>query len=122
VELRKYALTGQGDYIMYAIIQTGSKQYKVKEGDILDVERFDLGKSKKEVTFDDVLLGVDNDEVLIGQPLVKGAKVKAELLGNIRAKKITTYKYKRRKNYHKTIGHRQNLIRVKIKEITLKKQ
>jgi large subunit ribosomal protein L21 len=107
---------------MYAIIQTGSKQYKVKEGDIVDVERFALGKSKKEVAFDDVLLSVDNDEVLIGQPFIKGAKVKAELIGNIRDKKITIYKYKRRKSYHKTIGHRQNLIRVKIKEITLKKQ
>jgi large subunit ribosomal protein L21 len=107
---------------MYAIIQTGSKQYKVKEGDIIEVERFDLGRSKKEVTFDDVLLGVDKDEVSLGQPFVKGAKVKAELLGNIRAKKVTTYKYKRRKSYHKTIGHRQNFIRVKIKEISLKKQ
>lgn len=107
---------------MYAVIQTGSKQYKVKEGDIIDVERLVLAKSKKEVVFDDVLLGVDKDEVLIGRPLIKGAKVKAELMGNLRAKKITTYKYKRRKDYHKTIGHRQNISRVKIKEISLKKQ
>jgi len=107
---------------MYAVIQTGSKQYKVKEGDIIDVERFDLPKSKKEVAFDDVILYADKDEVSIGQPFIKGAKVKAELIAQLRAKKITTYKYKRRKSYHKTIGHRQNFIRVKVKEISLKKQ
>ncbi|MDD5292215.1 MAG: 50S ribosomal protein L21 [Candidatus Omnitrophica bacterium] len=107
---------------MYAVIQTGSKQYKVKKGDIIDVERLDLSKSKKEVAFDDVILCVDNDDVLIGQPFIKGAKVKAELLANLRDKKITTYKYKRRKSYHRTIGHRQNISRVKIKEISLKKQ
>ncbi|MDD5006062.1 MAG: 50S ribosomal protein L21 [Candidatus Omnitrophica bacterium] len=107
---------------MYAVIQTGGKQYKVQEGDIINVEKLDLGKSKKEVSFNEVLLGVDNDEVIIGQPIIKGAKVKAEVLGDIREKKIVTYKYKRRKSYHKTIGHRQNLTKVKIKEITLKKE
>ncbi|MDD5618402.1 MAG: 50S ribosomal protein L21 [Candidatus Omnitrophica bacterium] len=106
---------------MYAVIQTGSKQYKVKEGDIIDVERLIFPKTKKEVVFDDVLLGADNDEVIIGQPLIKGAKVKAELVADFRDKKITTYKYKRRKGYHRTIGHRQNLSRIKIKEISLKK-
>lgn len=107
---------------MYAIIQTGGKQYRVKEGDILSVEKLELSKSKKEVTFNDVLLGVDKEEAIIGQPTIKGAKVKAEVLDNIRAKKIVTYKYKRRKGYHRTIGHRQDLIRVHIKEITLGKQ
>lgn len=107
---------------MYAIIKTGGKQYRIKEGDILEIEKLDLSKSKKEVTFNDVLLGVDKEEVIVGQPAIKDAKVKAEVLDNIRAKKIVTYKYKRRKSYHRTIGHRQDLLRVRIKEITLKKQ
>lgn len=105
---------------MYAVIQTGGKQYLVKKDDIIDVERIALSKSKKEVVFSDVLLGTDNKDVIIGQPVIKGAKVKAEVLDNLRAKKIVTYKYKRRKDYHKTIGHRQNLTRLKIKEIVLK--
>jgi large subunit ribosomal protein L21 len=105
---------------MYAIIRTGNKQYKVKEGDIIDVEKLALPKSKKELSFEEVLLAVDNGQVLVGQPFIKGAKVKAEFLADLRAKKITTYKYKRRKGYHKTIGHRQNFIRLRIKEILLK--
>ena len=107
---------------MYAVIQTGSKQYKVKEGDVISIEKIHVPKTKKEVTLDDVLLGVDKKEVTIGQPTIKGAKVKAEVLGNIRSKKVVTYKYKRRKSYHKTIGHRQDLIRLRIKEIALQKQ
>ena len=107
---------------MYAVIQTGGKQYRVKEGDVIDVEKLVFPKSKKEITFDEVLLGGDKKELAIGQPIIKGAKVKAEVLGSLRAKKIVTYKYKRRKSYHRTIGHRQNLIRLRIKEIILKKQ
>ncbi|MFH1622701.1 MAG: 50S ribosomal protein L21 [Candidatus Omnitrophota bacterium] len=107
---------------MYAIIQTGGKQYKVKEGDIIEIEKIPHPKTKKEVSFSDVLLGVEDKEVSIGQPVIKGAKVKAEILGDKRAKKIVTYKYKRRKSYHRTIGHRQDLTRVLIKEIALGKQ
>lgn len=106
---------------MYAVIQTGGKQYRVKEGDILDIEKITLPKTKKEVTFDDVLLSVDKKDVNIGQPTVKGVKVKAEVLGSLRGKKIVTYKYKRRKSYHRTIGHRQDLVRLRIKEIVLQK-
>jgi large subunit ribosomal protein L21 len=107
---------------MYAVIQTGGKQYRVKEGDIIEIEKIPIPKTKKEVSFDDVLLSADKKEVTIGQPYIKGAKVKAEILGSFRAKKIVTYKYKRRKSYHRTIGHRQNLIRLQIKEIALEKQ
>ena len=107
---------------MYAIIQTGGKQYRVKKDDVIDIEKVTFPKSKKEITFNDVLLGVDKKEVVIGQPIIKGARVKAEVLDNIRAKKIVTHKYKRRKSYHRTIGHRQNLTRLRIKEIALKKQ
>jgi len=107
---------------MYVVIQTGGKQYKVKEGEVIDIEKIPHPKTKKEVLFSDVLLGVKDDELTIGQPIIKGAKVKAELIGDIKAKKIVTYKYKRRKSYHRTIGHRQDLTKVLIKEITLDKQ
>lgn len=107
---------------MYAVIQTGGKQYRVKEGDIIDIEKIAVPKTKKEVTFDKVLLSADKKDLTIGQPNIKGAKVKAEVLGSRRAKKIVTYKYKRRKSFHRTIGHRQNLIRLQIKEIALSKQ
>lgn len=106
---------------MYAVIQTGSKQYRVKEGDIIEVEKLSPTKTK-EITIKDILLCSDGKEVVIGQPLIKGAKVIAEFLGDFRTKKIVTYKYKRRKSYHKTIGHRQNLVRLRIKEISLKKE
>lgn len=107
---------------MYAVIRTGGKQYRVQEGDVVNVERLAIPESKKEIALNEVLLGVDKDDMIIGQPIVKGAKVIAEVLGEMRAKKIVTYKYKRRKNYHKTIGHRQDLIRLRIKEIALQKQ
>lgn len=106
---------------MYAVIQSGGKQYRVAEGDILEIETMPVPKSK-EIIFKDVLLCGDKKDATIGQPFVKGAKVVAELLNEFRGKKITTYKYKRRKNYHKTIGHRQDLLRILIKEITLKKE
>ncbi|MFC1709148.1 50S ribosomal protein L21 [Candidatus Omnitrophota bacterium] len=107
---------------MYAVIQTGGKQYRVKEGDVIDIEKIPIFKTKKEVTFSDVLLSVEKKDVTVGQPIIKGAKVKAEFVDSLRSKKIVTYKYKRRKNSHKTIGHRQDLIRLRIKEISLQKQ
>ena len=107
---------------MYAVIKTGGKQYRVKEGDVINIEKVPFTKTKKEVTFNEVLLGVADNDLAIGQPTIKGAKVKAEVLDNLRSKKIVTHKYKRRKSYHRTIGHRQDLVRVRIKEISLQKQ
>lgn len=106
---------------MYAVIQTGGKQYKVSQGDIIDVEKIPIPQSK-EVRFDEVLLCADKKECTIGQPFIKGAHVTADIIDEIRGKKITTYKYKRRKNYHRTIGHRQDLVRLRIKEIEIKKE
>ena len=106
---------------MYAVIQTGGKQYKVTKGDIIEVEKLPVSKSK-EIAFKDVLLCADKKECSVGQPFVKGAKVIGELLDAFRAKKIVSYKYKRRKSYHRTIGHRQDLLRVRIKEVALKKE
>ena len=99
---------------MYAIIETGAKQYRVSPGDILDVELID---NKQSVTFTEVLLFVDGDKVEIGTPYLKGTKVSAKVLGNNKDDKVTTFKYKHKVNYHRTIGHRQNYTRVQIEEI-----
>ena len=102
---------------MYAIIQTGSKQYKVAVGDIIEVEKLDL-EAGAEVTFDQVLaVAGDDGKLNIGTPMVEGAKVSAKVLDNFRAKKIVVFKMKRRKGYRRTIGHRQTLTRVEITAI-----
>jgi len=99
---------------MYAVIETGGKQQRISQGDILDVE---LLADQKEVSFTNVLLVVDGDNVAIGAPYVAGAKVLAKVLGNVKDDKVTTFKYKHKTNYHRTIGHRQNYTRVQIEEI-----
>jgi large subunit ribosomal protein L21 len=99
---------------MYAVIETGGKQYKVQKGDILDIELID---AKRSVTFDKVLLVSDNGKVEIGTPYVKGTKVSAKVLGNNKDKKVTSFKYKNKTNYHRTIGHRQNYTRIEIEEV-----
>ena len=99
---------------MYAIIQTGSKQYKVAVGDIVEVEKLGL-EAGAEVTFDQVLAVAGEDGKLnIGTPMVEGAKVSAKVLDNFRAKKIVVFKMKRRKGYRRTHGHRQRYSRVEI--------
>ena len=99
---------------MYAIIETGSKQYKVKQGDILEVE---LLEAKRSLTFDKVLMISDNGKTEIGTPYVKGAKVSAKVLGTGKDKKVTTFRYKNKINYHRTVGHRQPFTRVQIEEV-----
>jgi len=99
---------------MYAVIETGGKQQKVVPGDILDVELLD---NQKSVTFNNVLLIADGENITIGVPYVKGAKVSAKVLGTQKDDKVTTFKYKNKINYHRTIGHRQNYTRVQIEEI-----
>lgn len=99
---------------MYAIIETGGKQYKVAKGDVLDVE---LLEAQRHVTFDRVLLISDKDKTEVGDPYVKGAKVGAKVLGTGKDDKVTTFKYKNKINYHRTIGHRQPYTRVQIEEV-----
>ena len=99
---------------MYAVIQTGGKQYKVNPGEILDVE---LLENKQSITFDQVLLFADGGKIEVGTPYLKGTKVTAKVLGNNKDDKVTTFKYKNKINYHRTIGHRQNYTRVQIEEI-----
>ncbi|MEF9438710.1 MAG: 50S ribosomal protein L21, partial [Candidatus Mariimomonas ferrooxydans] len=101
---------------MFAVIKTGGKQYKVQEGDVLNVEKLNMEKEKK-VTFDKVLLVEDEGKTLIGTPFVENALVRAEVIENFKDKKVLVFKKKRRKQYRKTRGHRQELTRIKIEEI-----
>lgn len=100
---------------MYAIIVTGGKQYKVSEGDVIRVEKLGA-EAGAEFTFDQVL-AVSDDELKVGTPVVAGASVKAEVLGNGKAKKVVVYKYKSKTGYHKKNGHRQSFTQVKITKI-----
>ncbi|HTB82145.1 MAG TPA: 50S ribosomal protein L21 [Candidatus Sulfotelmatobacter sp.] len=98
---------------MYAVLETGSKQYRVAAGDKLQIERLDT-EAGKPFTFDRVLLINNDGKLTIGSPTVSGAKVTADVVEHIRGEKKLTFKMKRRKGYHKTIGHRQELTVVKI--------
>ncbi|MGN0291773.1 MAG: 50S ribosomal protein L21 [Lachnospiraceae bacterium] len=100
---------------MYAIIATGGKQYKVSEGDIINVEKLGV-EAGETVTFDQVLAVSDN-EMKVGSPLVDGASVTASVVENGRGKKVIVYKYKRKTGYHKKNGHRQAYTKVKIEKI-----
>ncbi len=99
---------------MYAVIFAGGKQYKVKEGQTLDVELLDLEEGAV-VDFDQVLmLEKGDDNIILGAPYVEGAKVSAQVVGHGRAKKIDIIKFKRRKHHMKRMGHRQYFTTVKI--------
>ncbi len=100
---------------MYAIIETGGKQYKVSEGDVLRVEKLGV-EAGTSYTFDQVLL-VSGDDVKVGAPTVSGATVDADIVGDVKGKKVVVYKYKRKTGYHKKNGHRQQYTEVKITKI-----
>ena len=100
----------------YAIIRTGGRQFRVAEGDTLDVDLLDIEPGKT-ATFGDVLLFADGKDVTHGNPLISGAKVTAEVVEQRKDKKVVAFKYKRRKGYHRKVGHRRKLTRVKIKTI-----
>jgi large subunit ribosomal protein L21 len=107
-----------GKLFMYAVLETGSKQYRVTPGDTLEVERLAV-EAGQPVNFDRVLLVNNEGSVKIGAPTVAGATVVADVVKHIRGEKKVAFKMKRRKGYHKTIGHRQELTVVKITEIKL---
>lgn len=101
---------------MHAVIKTGGKQYRVKAGDILKIEKLESNNSSK-VEFDEVLMVSGSDGVKIGTPFVAGAKVTAEIMGEGRGKKIRIIKFKRRKNYLRRKGHRQSFTQIQITNI-----
>ncbi|MEM6792971.1 MAG: 50S ribosomal protein L21 [Acidobacteriota bacterium] len=103
---------------MYAVIETGGKQYRVQAGDVIDVERLPAASpDEPTVTFDRVLLVGGDDDVKVGAPVVEGATVHATLLSEVRGPKILVFKFKRRKQYRRKTGHRQNLHRIRINSI-----
>jgi large subunit ribosomal protein L21 len=103
---------------MYAIIEDGGRQHKVTSGDLLNIDR-QVGPDDKTVTFDRVLLVGGEGEPRIGVPLVAGATVTADVIGPVKGPKVRTVKYKRRKGYHKTIGHRQKYVSVRVTAINV---
>ena len=103
---------------MYAVIETGGKQYKVSEGDVIFVEKLGVEEGEA-VTFDKVLVVADGEDVKVGAPVVAGAKVEAKVVKNGKAKKIYVFKMKRKKNYRRKKGHRQPFTKVEISKISL---
>ena len=101
---------------MYAVLETGSKQYRVSAGDRLEIERLAI-EAGQPVTFERVLMVNHDGKITLGSPTVANAAVLADVVEHIRGEKKIAFKMKRRKGYHKTIGHRQELTVVKIKEI-----
>ena len=100
----------------YAIIKTGGKQYRVAQGDIIDVEKLDA-EAGSEAVFNEVLLHSDGTDIREGAPSIEGASVTGVVMEQRKASKVIAFKYKRRKGYHRTVGHRQKLTRVKVTAI-----
>ncbi len=103
---------------MYAVIRSGGKQYRVAKDDVLELERLD-GEAGDKIKLDEVLMiGEAGKSPTIGDPLVSGASVTLEVLDQVRGDKIDVIKFKRRKNYHRQLGHKQQLTKVKISAIS----
>lgn len=101
---------------MYAVIMTGGKQYRVKEGDVLSVEKLNIEPGRK-AQFDRVLLIEDGDDIQVGTPVLDNAMVLALVLENFKDEKVLVFKKKRRKQYRRTRGHRQPLTKIRIARI-----
>jgi len=102
----------------YAIIRSGGKQYRVSPGETIAVEKIE-GVAGDKVTFGDVVFHANGLDVIAGGPLITGAHVVGEVIGQFKDKKVIAFKYRRRKGYHRTVGHRRQLTRVKIEAIYL---
>lgn len=101
---------------MYAIIETGGKQYRVQEGDVIRVEKIEIADGEA-VKFDKVLLVSDEEKLNVGKPYVDGAVVEAVVENQGKAKKIIIFKYKSKKDYRKKQGHRQPYTQIKVEKI-----
>ncbi len=113
---RREIVTVTGNLMAYAVFKTGGKQYRVKQGDVIDVEKLDL-EVGSETSFDEVLLLSDGSSVQVGAPNVAGAAVKAKVVDQFRGKKGIAFKFKRRKGFHKTKGFRRHLTKLEITAI-----
>jgi large subunit ribosomal protein L21 len=99
----------------YAIFKTGGKQYKVAQGDVIEVEKLDVEAGAQQ-SFSEVLMVADGDNIKLADAL-SGATVVAEVVAQIKAPKVIAYRYKRRKGYHRTVGHRRKLTQIRITSI-----
>jgi large subunit ribosomal protein L21 len=102
---------------MHAVIKAGGKQYRITTGAKLKIEQIEA-KVGSELVLDQVLMVTDGEKISVGKPVVAGAKVKATVLSHGRGEKIKIFKMKRRKNYHRTQGHRQNFTEIRIDGIS----
>lgn len=100
----------------YAVIRNGGKQYRVKEGDELDVEKIPIEEGKS-ITLNEVLLFVEGENIILGQPVIDGLKVKANVLKEFKGEKIRVGRFRPKSRYAKIKGHRQHLTKIKITEI-----
>jgi len=101
---------------MYALVEINGKQYRVEKDSVITVDRIGAEKGAK-VEFSDVMLVSNDDTVKVGTPFVKGATVTVEVDDHVRSKKVVVFKHKRRKNYRRTHGHRQDYSVVRVKDI-----
>ena len=101
----------------YAIVETGSKQYVVEPKSVIEVEKIEIPENKKEISLDKVLFIRQGDQVQIGTPIIKGASVLCDFVGNIKTKKVINFRFRRRKNSRRKRGHRQQLVQLVVKEI-----
>lgn len=101
---------------MYAVIETGGKQYRVQEGDTIFIEKVNYSEGEK-VDFDKILFVSKDDDVVVGKPYIEGAKVEGTVLEQGKGKKIIVFRYKAKKDYKKKQGHRQPYTKVKIEKI-----
>ena len=101
---------------MYAIVASGGRQYRVEPGQRLDVEKLPA-EAGTEITLDQVLLIGDGETITVGQPTVSGARVLADVVGEVKGRKIIVFKYKNKVRYRRKTGHRQRYLRLQIKEI-----
>lgn len=101
----------------YAIVETGSKQYRVEPETVFEIEKLPVPPDQKEVVLENVLLVHDGKQIQVGNPFVKGAKVVCEHLGPFRGKKLVAFKFRRRKASARKVGHRQSLTRLRVKKI-----
>ena len=101
---------------MYAVVVTGGKQFRCKEGDVLEIEKIDA-ENGSVVILDQVLMVGEGEDVTFGTPTVEGATVEVEVEDTFRGKKVIAFKYKKRKQYSRTVGHRQTITRVVVKAI-----
>ena len=104
---------------MYAVIETGGKQYRVAENDVINVEKLDA-EAGQSVTINEVLVIENDDKTVVGAPYVAGASVTADVVENGKAKKVVIYKYKAKKDSKKKQGHRQPYTQLRIKTIAFK--